>query len=72
MKKYKVSFSGFAYVEADSPEEAEELFHEEETAVVYSEYQADSVEEVDDFVVNWTPDRTHRQEPKESEYGKTI
>lgn len=53
MKKYKVSFSGFAYVEADSPEEAEELFHEEGTAVVYSEYQADSVEEVDDFVVNW-------------------
>lgn len=52
MKKYKVSFGGFAYVEADSPEEAEELFNDD-GAVVYSECQPDHAEEVDDFVVDW-------------------
>ena len=52
MKKYKVSFSGFAYLVAESPEEAEELFNDD-GAVIYSECQPDSVEEVDEFVVNW-------------------
>ena len=31
--KYKVSFSGFAYVDADSPEEAEEKAMYEDDAV---------------------------------------
>ena len=47
--KYKVSFSGFAYVEADSPEEAEEKAMYEDDAV-YEEKK--SVEEVDEFAVS--------------------
>ena len=39
-------------MEADSPEEAEELF-DDDGAVVYSEYRPEHVEEVDDFVVDW-------------------
>lgn len=45
--KYKVSFSGFHYVEADSPEEAKLKAECEET--VYSESQVDSVEQVEGF-----------------------
>ena len=48
--KYKVSFSGFAYVEADSPEEAEEKAMYEDDAV-YEEKKCESVEEVDEFVL---------------------
>lgn len=47
--KYKVSFSGFHYVEADSPEQAKLKADHEDT--VYSESQVDSVEEVEDFYV---------------------
>ena len=49
--KYKVSFSGFAYVEADSPEEAEEKAMYEDNAV-YEEKKCESVEEVDEFTVS--------------------
>lgn len=49
--KYKVSFSGFAYVEADSPEEAEEKAMYEDDAV-YEEKKCESVEEVDEFTVS--------------------
>lgn len=49
--KYKVSFSGFTYVEADSPEEAEEKAMYEDDAV-YEEKKCESVEEVDEFVVS--------------------
>lgn len=47
--KYKISFSGFAYVEADNPQEAEELFLNDEP--VYKETEIDSTEEVDDFFI---------------------
>lgn len=49
MAKYKVYFSGFAYVEADSAEDAEEVYHYGDTD--YEEQQVDAVEEVDEFVV---------------------
>jgi hypothetical protein len=47
--KYKVNFSGFAYVEADNPQEAEELFLNDET--VYMETEIVSTGEVDDFSI---------------------
>ena len=47
--KYKVNFSGFAYVEADNPQEAEELFLNDEA--VYMETKIVSTEEVDDFSI---------------------
>lgn len=47
--KYKVNFNGFAYVEAESEQEAEELFLNDET--VYMETGLVSTEEVDDFSV---------------------
>lgn len=49
--KYKVNFSGFAYVEADSKEEAREKVLYEDDAI-YSETQVDNIEEVDEFEVN--------------------
>ena len=49
MAKYKVYFSGFAYVEADSAEEAEDIYHDGDTD--YEEHQVDEVEEVDEFAV---------------------
>lgn len=49
--KYKVNFSGFAYVEADSEEEAREKVLYEDDAI-YSETQVDNIEEVDEFEVN--------------------
>lgn len=48
--KYKVTFSGFHYVEADSPEEAEEKAMYEDGAI-YSESTVESIEEVDEFSV---------------------
>ena len=48
MPKYKVYYSGFAYVEADSEEDAKEDY---EFASVYEEKQIDNVEEVDEFEV---------------------
>ena len=48
--KYKVNFSGFAYVEADSKEEArEKVLYEDEA--IYSETQVTYIEEVDEFEV---------------------
>lgn len=48
--KYKVSFSGFHYIEADSPEEAEEKAMYEDEAI-YSESTVDSIVEVDEFSI---------------------
>ena len=45
MANYKVYYSGFAFVEADSEEEAEELYYEGLTA--HDEWQVIKVEEVD-------------------------
>ena len=47
--KYKVNFSGFAYVEADNPQEAEELLLNEEFS--YRETTTGIIEEVDEFFV---------------------
>lgn len=47
--KYKVNYSGFCYVEADTELEAEDLFFEELYA--YEEHEVTSIEEVDDFLV---------------------
>lgn len=47
-KKFKVAFSGFAYVIASDEEEAKEAFDDGEYA--YCEYTADA-EEVDEFTV---------------------
>jgi hypothetical protein len=49
--KYKVSFSGFAYVEADSEDEAIELYQND--TIVYSEQDVDLVETVDEFSIEW-------------------
>lgn len=49
--EYKVNFSGFAYVKADSEEEAREKVLYEADAI-YSETQVDNIEEVDEFEVN--------------------
>ena len=49
MTKYKVNYSGFAYVEADSEEEAKELFYDGEE--IYKEWEVTDVEEVDDYLV---------------------
>ena len=48
--KYKVNFSGFAYVEAESKEEAREKVLYEDDAI-YSETQVDNIEEIDEFEV---------------------
>lgn len=50
MAKYKVSYSGFVYVEADTAEEAEEKTFDE-VEEIYSEKQVNAVIEVDEFVV---------------------
>lgn len=49
MAKYKVSFQGFAYIEAENGDEAEELFNNEEFA--YMECAITQVLEVDEFAV---------------------
>lgn len=48
--KYKVNFSGLAYVEADSEEEAREKVLYEDDAI-YSETQVDNIEEIEEFEV---------------------
>lgn len=50
MAKYKVYYSGYAYVEADSIEEAAECYEYDN---VYEEWAVDGVEEVDDFCVDF-------------------
>lgn len=47
-KKFKVTFSGFAYVNASDEEEAKEAFDDGDYA--YCEYTTDA-EEVDEFTV---------------------
>lgn len=47
--KYKVYFNGFAYVEADSEEEAIEKYNEGDE--IYKEEDEPTAEEVDDFAV---------------------
>lgn len=48
MAKYKVVYSGFAYVEADSEEDAIEMFDDD--LDIFWEQRIDSVTEVDEFV----------------------
>lgn len=50
MAKYKVSYSGFVYVEADTADEAKEKVLEE-VEEIYSEKQVNAVIEVDEFDV---------------------
>ena len=45
--KYKVIFSGFAYVEADNEDEAAENFNVDEA---YREEEIECIEEVDEFI----------------------
>ena len=49
---YKVAFSGFAYVQADSEEEAKEKF--DDGYNVYKETNLDSVEEVYEMPIDLT------------------
>lgn len=44
--KYKVNFSGFAYIEADNEDEAAENYDYDE---VYREEKIENIEEVDEF-----------------------
>ena len=48
--RFKVNFTGFAYVEADSEDEAIDKFNSGDE--VYKEYEADSAEEVSDYLIN--------------------
>ena len=48
-RRFKVAFSGFAYVTASDEEEAKEAFDDGDH--VYLEYTTDSVEEVDEFTI---------------------
>ena len=47
--KYRVSFSGFAYVEADSAEEAEEMYWN--GSELYEEFEVTEIEGMDEFIV---------------------
>lgn len=49
MRKYKVPFTGFVYVEADSPDDARECADGSDT--VYEEMEFGDPEEVEDFVI---------------------
>ncbi len=49
MAKYKVGFSGFAYVEADDENEAMDIYQSGET--IYEENEIGEVIEVDEFTV---------------------
>lgn len=48
--KYKVKYTGFCYVEADSESEAEDLFFEDD--FLYNDCEITDVEQVSEFVVN--------------------
>lgn len=52
MAKYRVNFSGFAFIEADDEEDAKERFWCDPDEC-YQECQVDTVEEVDEFVVHF-------------------
>lgn len=47
--KYKVEYSGFCYIEADSKSEVEDLFFEE--SQIYDECEITTVEEVKEFSI---------------------
>lgn len=47
--KYKISYSGFAYVEADNEDEAQMAYDDGDT--VYEEEWIEAIEEVDEFTV---------------------
>jgi hypothetical protein len=47
--KYKVSYSGFAYVEADDEDEAQMAYEDHDT--IYAEEWIEAIEEVDEFTV---------------------
>ena len=47
--KYKVNFSGFAYVEADNEDEAAENYDDFE---VYRKEKIECIEEVDEFHIS--------------------
>ena len=51
--KQKVYCSGFAYVEANSEEEAKDIVLDDDGDILYSEYRVDNIEEVDEFFVDW-------------------
>ena len=48
--KYKVSYSGFAYVEADSEDEAQMAYEDGDS--IYEEEWIEEIEEVDEFIVS--------------------
>lgn len=52
--KYKITYSGFAYVESDndcfSEEDAIDLFNDEE--YIYDEFSIDTVEEASEFAIS--------------------
>jgi hypothetical protein len=47
--KYKVNYSGFAYVESDDEEEAQMAYQDGDT--IYEEEWIEEIEEVDEFTV---------------------
>lgn len=49
MAKYKIYYSGFAYVEADSEDEAEDKYSWDDT--ILDEKSIDSIVKVDEFVM---------------------
>lgn len=51
MAIYKVTFCGFAYVEADSPAEAMSLYDSEE---IYGEEYVEDIREVDEGEVDFS------------------
>jgi hypothetical protein len=48
MAKYKVCYSGFSFVEAESEEEAEEMFFDGNTII--DETGVDEIVEVEEFI----------------------
>jgi hypothetical protein len=48
--KYKVSYSGFAYVEANDEDEAQMAYEDDD--VIYAEQMIEEIEEVDEFTVD--------------------
>lgn len=48
--KYKIEYTGFCYIEADSKSEAEDLFFEDD--FLYSDCVITNVEQVSEFVVS--------------------
>jgi hypothetical protein len=48
MKKYKVNYMGFCYVEAETPEDAEAIYDIDN---IYEERIVTFTEEVDDFEI---------------------